>query len=73
MFPLACSAKLETIYRLKMSKTSNFATLSIKTFYMHVYVLWLVATLKGEVGQPSSKVGGGQMQPSAPPLNAPLY
>ena len=39
MFPLAWSAKLETICRLNMSKTTNFDTLSIKTFYMYMYMV----------------------------------
>ena len=34
VIPLVWSAELETICRLKMSKTANFDTLSIKTFYV---------------------------------------
>ena len=43
VIPLVWSAELETICRLEMSKTTNFNTLSIKTFHMtciiiHVYI-----------------------------------
>ena len=40
VFPLAWSAKLKTICKLKMNKIANFDTLSIKTFYMHMYMYY---------------------------------
>ena len=58
VFPFARSVKFETICRLKMSKTANFDTLSINTFY--VYILCIM------VGSYSQRGGGECPLPPSP-------
>ena len=70
MSPTTCSAKLQLIDGLIMSKNFAFDTHRLNLLLVHVLYVWLVATLKG--GQPASKGGGGRVTLPAPPLNETL-
>ena len=54
MSPPTRIARLKIIYGLKMSKTADLDNFFHSNFYIYMYNVCLVATLKGGGGQPAS-------------------